>query len=210
MDSSKDDTTSLSASTAKCEKSLENSFKNKKVTQLLDSIESLGCHIPPNFFRCRSCPNNISGGFLLESESTTSNDKNKSNCKAISTSMKPHVVICENHNLEPDTFQHTIIHELVHAYDICRVKPFDGSNVEYHACTEVRASSLSGECNILHEIFRGKYQFQGGHRDCVKRRATKSLAMNPSAGVCFIIIFSLYYINHFKITIILYRIKPLL
>lgn len=96
--------------------------------------------------------------------------------------MKPHILICDNHNLESETFQHTVIHELVHAYDICRVKSFDSKNVSYHACTEIRASSLSGECSLLHEMWRGKFQFQGGHRDCVKRRATKSVAMNPYAG----------------------------
>ena len=102
-------------------------------------------------------------------------------CPSYVNNMTPHVVICDNHNLESETFQHTIIHELVHAYDICRVKSFDSQNVAYHACTEIRASALSGECSILHEMWRGKFQFQGGHRDCVKRRATKSVAMNPYA-----------------------------
>jgi hypothetical protein len=40
---------------------------------------------------------------------------------------------------------------------------------------------MSGECNLLHEIFRGKLnRLSGGQKDCVQRRATKSLQMNPN------------------------------
>ena len=36
-------------------------------------------------------------------------------------------------------FENTLIHELIHAYDVCRVKKFDWKNCLHHACTEVRA-----------------------------------------------------------------------
>lgn len=42
---------SLAWQTQHCEKNLERAFKNKAITQLIDSIENLGCKIPPNFFR---------------------------------------------------------------------------------------------------------------------------------------------------------------
>ncbi len=51
---------------------------------------------------------------------------------------------------------------------------------------QIRASSLSGECGILHEAFRGHFKLHGGHQDCVKRRATLSLQMNPACQVCTI------------------------
>jgi hypothetical protein len=34
-----------------------------------------------------------------------------------------------------------VIHELIHAYDICRAK-VDWNNCRHYACTEIRASSL--------------------------------------------------------------------
>lgn len=48
--------------------------------------------------------------------------------------------------------------------------------------TQIRASSLSGECSITEEFFRGNRQIQFGLRDCVKRRATLSLQANPSCA----------------------------
>lgn len=49
---------------------------------------------------------------------------------------------------------------------------------------QVRASALSGECSLLHEVFRGvaispALLHGDGMRACVKRRAVKSLRMNP-------------------------------
>jgi len=49
---------------------------------------------------------------------------------------------------------------------------------------KVRASALSDECNALHEVFRGQLKrFSGGQQDCVRRRAVKSLEMNPNCKV---------------------------
>ena len=179
-----------SSQTIQCEKNLEKAFQLKAISHLIDSIEELGCKIPPNFFRCRSCPDNISGGFALENQpissasssqenntktnisSSSANKNNNNNCISSSSSSPsstikvPHVVLCDNQGQEIETFQNTIIHELVHAYDICRVENFDASNTAYHACTEIRASALSGECSILHEIYRAKFQLRNGHYDC--------------------------------------------
>ena len=48
----------------------------------------------------------------------------------------------------------------------------------------MRASALSDECNALHEVFRGQLKrFSGGQQDCVRRRAVKSLEMNPNCKV---------------------------
>lgn len=50
-------------------------------------------------------------------------------------------------------------------------------------CLQIRASSLSGECSLLHEIYRGKYaRYAGGKKACVERRATSSVQMNPNCG----------------------------
>ncbi|RYH18666.1 hypothetical protein EON65_26995 [archaeon] len=70
----------------------------------------------------------------------------------------------------------------IHAYDVCRAK-MDYDNCMQHACTEIRASSLSGECDMAMEIHRGHMKIQGGHQECVKRRATLSVSMNPACKV---------------------------
>ncbi|KAJ1434525.1 peptidase M76 [Ochromonadaceae sp. CCMP2298] len=141
---------------------------NPKVQKMIDSIEALGCTIPKSFFICRPCDAEISGGFNVGSSQTKE------------SGYQPQIIVCENNILEKETFEHTIVHELVHAYDVCRAK-LDFADCAQHACTEIRASSMSGECSILHEVFRGKLKrLAGGQKDCVQRRAIKSLQMNPN------------------------------
>ena len=75
----------------------------------------------------------------------------------------------------------TLTHELVHAYDQCR-NQVNWGNLVHHACTEIRASSLSGECDWDSEVNRGNVvgAMRGGqHQACVRRRAELSVAMNP-------------------------------
>lgn len=79
---------------------------------------------------------------------------------------KLQVILCENHILEKETFESTVIHELVstphdssdiyadisiavllllqiHAYDVCRAK-MDFRDCTQHACTEV--------CKIIESV----------------------------------------------------------
>ena len=44
---------------------------------------------------------------------------------------------------------------------------------------------ISGECNILRELHRGRITFQKGHQECVKRRATLSLGAMKSCSVSY-------------------------
>lgn len=138
--------------------------RNAEVKKLMESIEQLGCTIPNGFFECWPCQNDISGGFSVGGEG------NKA--------YVPKVVVCQNKHMESETFESTMVHELVHAYDTCRSK-IDFSDCAQHACTEIRAAALSGECRPLHELFRGNIKFGGGYADCVKRRAALSISMNP-------------------------------
>jgi inner membrane protease ATP23 len=72
----------------------------------------------------------------------------------------------------------SLTHELIHAYDNCRFN-LDMSNCVHVACTEIRASALSGECNFSYELMRGKFGFFRQHRACVERRALLSLRKHP-------------------------------
>lgn len=91
--------------------------------------------------------------------------------------------------LNTSSFESTLIHELVHAYDMCSAK-LDWKNCLHHACTEVRASTLSGECSIASELLRGNINVNHGLKKCVMRRAEKSVAMN---SFCKVSIVSSYY-----------------
>lgn len=158
----------------KCMGRLESTVENNRVVhKLLDSIAALGCNIPKDFFVCRKCDCDMTGGFLLPTPSSSEKGKPA----GITERYEPKIVLCEDKNIDRTTFDNTIIHELVHAYDVCRAK-IDFKNCTNHACTEIRASALSGECAMTRELQRGQYNIRGGHRACVKRRAEKSLAVN--------------------------------
>jgi len=87
------------------------------------------------------------------------------------------IVLCENQMQSKKHLELTAAHEMIHAYDALTVK-LDVSNCHHHACTEIRASSLSGECGMLNQFMTGHYGFTKYHQKCVKRRAVSSLRMN--------------------------------
>jgi len=75
-----------------------------------------------------------------------------------------------------------LVHELVHAYDHCRASNLDWAACEHHACSEVRAAALSGDCTFRQESARGNYTLRAGARACARRRAALSVAMNPACA----------------------------
>lgn len=49
---------------SRCEKFLEkNLTKNIKILHLLKAIEGAGCELPKDFFSCRHCDGEVTGGF---------------------------------------------------------------------------------------------------------------------------------------------------
>jgi len=183
-----------------CLKHLESNITNRasKAYLLLEEIRNLGCDLPSDFISCRPCPTDIGGGFGVDVVAAAANAKG-GKAKPLSSSSSPsaivdanrtfkaQVVMCENKaaNYDAKVFESTLIHELVHAFDVCRAK-IDYKKCDQVACTEIRASSLSGECNMLAEVNRlvltgkaGQLAFLGGHQACVKRRAALSVGMVP-------------------------------
>ena len=86
------------------------------------------------------------------------------------------VVLCTEHMHSQADVDAVLTHELVHAYDQCRAK-VDWKSGAHHACAEIRASSLSGECDLSQEINRGVFGLMAHHGKCVRRRAALSLAL---------------------------------
>ena len=69
---------------------------------------------------------------------------------------------------------------MIHAYDHLRFKVDWDNNLRHAACTEIRASSLSGECRWGREYFTNPdAKFTNQHQRCVRRRAQLSLMARP-------------------------------
>ncbi|CAK9439563.1 uncharacterized protein LODBEIA_P36630 [Lodderomyces beijingensis] len=89
------------------------------------------------------------------------------------------IVLCSNWIRSKWQLEDVLVHELVHMYDYMK---FDlkMDNLRHHACTEIRASMLSGECRVWNEIKKtGLGNFGKKFQDCVKRRAVLSVEANP-------------------------------
>ncbi|KLO09801.1 hypothetical protein SCHPADRAFT_833498, partial [Schizopora paradoxa] len=67
----------------------------------------------------------------------------------------------------------------VHMYDHCKFET-DWSNLRHHACTEIRANSLGGDCKWTREVRRLFFNFSKQHQECVRRRAILSVQANPA------------------------------
>ena len=93
-------------------------------------------------------------------------------------------MLCHNHLPRSVDVNAAIVHEIEHAYDHCRAAGLDWGSLDHHACSEVRAASLSGDCRFTQELARGHVGLRAQHQACARRRAALSVAMNPAcAGV---------------------------
>eukprot|EP01027_Heterolobosea_sp_BB2_P015964 GEZU01022797.1.p1 GENE.GEZU01022797.1~~GEZU01022797.1.p1 ORF type:complete len:215 (+),score=6.44 GEZU01022797.1:122-766(+) len=132
--------------------------ESRNVRHILEIMSKLNCpQKVENCFECRVCEGDVQGGFNPD-------DKQ--------------VILCENKLGTYPQYENTLLHELIHAFDDCRAK-LDWSNCLHQACSEVRAAHLSGDCHIGREVVRGHLNIIGQHMECVKRRAEKSVNMNP-------------------------------
>ncbi|KAF2141472.1 uncharacterized protein K452DRAFT_228490 [Aplosporella prunicola CBS 121167] len=122
-----------------------------------EEIQKLGGDINPSNVRCRRCTTPQGGGI----------DKDYG------------ILLCANHMRNRGHVEDTIAHEMVHAYDYLRFK-VDRWNLRHQACTEIRASTLSGECRFTREFFtRNQWSITSQLQECVRRRATLSLMARP-------------------------------
>lgn len=101
------------------------------------------------------------------------------------TTLQPEIEICQQYMDSRSMTHKTMIHELVHAIDMCRVRNMDPvHNCLHMACTEIRAENLSGECNFWPEVGRGQAMPLGMNagqgKQCVQRRALLSVQANPN------------------------------
>ncbi|KAI9289486.1 peptidase M76 family-domain-containing protein [Umbelopsis sp. AD052] len=143
-----------------CESWRDTLMKNSpNVRFMLDNLKKVGCAMTKEDFKCMPCDETRSGGF----------------------SPQDGILLCQNRFFSKSHQEDTMVHEMIHMYDNCRFK-VDWSNCKHHACSEVRAASLSGDCKWTREVRRGFYTFTKQHQACVKRRAILSVKQNPACA----------------------------
>jgi inner membrane protease ATP23 len=138
-------------------------LKSPMVRFMVDAMGKAGCPLSSTDIQCCSCNGSVGGGF----DPTTRR-----------------VVLCENGLQGPMHAETTLVHELVHAFDDCRAH-VDWSNCVHHACSEIRAANLSGDCAFWQEVRRGHasfINFKAKGEACVKRRAELSVGQNPACA----------------------------
>lgn len=141
-----------------CEQMIDNALAhNSKIKFMRDSLEKSGCHIGRNFFKAERCGMATAGGFNLQEG----------------------IIVCSNTINRQSEVDQVLIHELIHAYDQCRAANLKWHNCFHHACSEIRAGNLSGDCHFKQELLRGYLGIRKHHQDCVRRRSLKSVSMNP-------------------------------
>eukprot|EP01082_Thalassiosira_pseudonana_P000911 g487.t1.1.5e174188 g487 g487.t1 contig10:143548-144275(-) len=163
-----------------CDKYVRNGLnRNVTVQFLLERLIGLGCPPPPGLIRCVDCGDKpAAGGFGVVEEIDASHTTTASGKDTDTTTSKkcfqtqkeidallsdqkdgkkqlrllPEIFLCQQH-LRDETHAHeAMVHELIHAVDMCRTKMEPMTNCIHMACTEIRAENLSGECHWLREL----------------------------------------------------------
>ncbi|ORX67193.1 hypothetical protein DL89DRAFT_248882 [Linderina pennispora] len=141
-----------------CEKWRNELLKTSPIVRFMsESLDKSGSHFGVDSMPCMKCDEMRSGGFSTDGV----------------------IQLCYNRLFSKGHLETTMAHEMVHAYDHVNYK-LDWYNLEHHACTEIRAASLSGDCSWFQEMLRGNVGFLKQHQTCVKRRAALSVRANPN------------------------------
>ncbi|KGN51337.1 mitochondrial inner membrane protease ATP23 [Cucumis sativus] len=140
-----------------CEDMIRRSLRTPMVKFLMEHLEKSGCGIGDRFIKAVHCEKQISGGYVRGEG----------------------IMVCSNHMNIQDEVNQVVIHELIHAFDDCRAANLDWANCTHHACSEIRAGHLSGDCHYKRELLRGFMKLRGHEQECVRRRVMKSLVANP-------------------------------
>ena len=122
-------------------------------------MEKAGCAINRDFFKVDRCDQPVLGGFRPDAG----------------------VVICHNNISCRTDMENMLTHELVHAYDHCRNKNMNWLDLKQHACSEIRASNLSGDCHWVRDptLVPIRPRRRGGRRS-LRTFAVVSLRPSPA------------------------------
>eukprot|EP01026_Neomeris_dumetosa_P055579 TRINITY_DN5058_c0_g2_i5.p2 TRINITY_DN5058_c0_g2~~TRINITY_DN5058_c0_g2_i5.p2 ORF type:complete len:183 (+),score=11.43 TRINITY_DN5058_c0_g2_i5:198-746(+) len=138
---------------------LEALSTDRELKLLKRKMEEAGCPIGSRFFSVEACKGKAIGGGFMPGLG---------------------VIVCHDQLSTYSEVRNALVHELIHAYDHCRVRDLDFGNCKHLACTEVRAANLSGDCKWYQEFLRGNATLynRAQHRKCAMRRAQLSVSMS--------------------------------
>ena len=100
-------------------------------------------------------------------------------CNGVAGAFDPdtkQIVVCYNETQNQSRIMTTIMHEMIHMFDYCRVK-FDFNNLEHVACSEIRAANIT-YCQIADRLQfggPGSFSFKSAQQYCVKDAAFASV-----------------------------------
>ncbi|ETN42346.1 uncharacterized protein HMPREF1541_01500 [Cyphellophora europaea CBS 101466] len=148
----------------RCEDNRDYLLKYSPIIRYMsENIRRLGGDINSSNIRCRTCTTGMLGGF----------------------DHRYGIMLCANWVEKRNMLEDVLAHEMVHAYDHLRFKTKldHETDLKHVACSEIRASNLSGECRWSNEFFRNKIMaFTTHHQDCVRRRAIHSVKNRPNCA----------------------------
>jgi hypothetical protein len=111
---------------------------DKKIDVLMSGLQANGFKMTRNQTNCILCSDYAHGAFIAKTKS---------------------IFICSNNVTSYSHVRDVMTHELVHAFD--NDQNFDKGSLKHHACTEIRAIHLAGDCGILKEFLGGQFRFRG-------------------------------------------------
>ncbi|KAF4827678.1 Mitochondrial inner membrane protease ATP23 [Colletotrichum tropicale] len=136
---------------------------------LNDKIAALNGELDSSNILCRRCPARLTEDGQVHRQSG-------------GFSPAHGILICANEVRDRKHLEDTLSHEMVHAWDHLRwnVDWMGDLDLKHAACTEIRASALSGECRWTREAFtRGNWSLSQQFQDCVRKRAIQSVLNRP-------------------------------
>ncbi|KAF1858566.1 hypothetical protein Lal_00014321 [Lupinus albus] len=157
-----DPTSSQSPTTTveQCQFMIQKSLRTPTVRFLREQLEKAGCGVADNFIKAVNCEQRLAGGYMRGEGSTGS----LINLKHVLDS--PYlIVVCSNNIEMQDEVDQVLIHELIHAFDDCRAANLEWTNCAHHACSEIRAGHLSGDCHYKRELLRGFLKIRGHEQE---------------------------------------------
>ncbi|KAI1771406.1 peptidase M76 family-domain-containing protein [Hypoxylon cercidicola] len=155
---------------ARCEKWRDWAFAHSPIVRFLrERAEALNGTLDGVNVACRRCPARLTEDGTVHRQSG-------------GFSPDHGILLCANELASRHHLEDTLAHEMVHAWDHLRWKVdwAGDKDLKHAACTEIRASMLSGECRWAKEAFtRGNWTLTQQFQDCVRRRAVRSVLARP-------------------------------
>ncbi|ORY59098.1 peptidase M76 family protein [Pseudomassariella vexata] len=155
---------------ATCESYRDHAFAHSPTVRFLrEKVESLNGKLDKDNVVCRRCPARLTEDGQVHRQSG-------------GFSPGHGILICANEVRDRGHLEDTLAHEMVHAWDHLRWKVdwVGDKDLKHAACTEIRASMLSGECRWTRESFtRGNWTLTQQFQDCVRKRAVQSVLARP-------------------------------